>query len=333
MAMTRVLAALLCVTAAPATVVAQVGGIASEVSVTAGASSDEVTAGAMQARVFGDVRGVRIFGEGAWASVAGPASDAFGAAYPYERRLQVMEAYAERTLSARRVIVGVRGGRFRTPFGIYGASDHAYGGFLRAPLIRYAGYWALSNTFLEHGLNVVAGTPSLQAEYTVGAPADPGTAQRRGGVDQVLRVQGYGGALIVGASHIRTQPYQPARYAHGRAVFSGVDARWMHGGVQLRGEWIQGQPFDGMRTRGGYLDVLLHRREMGPVTAVSRVEVLDYDAGARSVLARRTTVGARVQIAGGLFAQVNASHQSGALYAARATAADAALTYTIRYPR
>jgi hypothetical protein len=274
-----------------------------------------------------------VFAEGAFATVAGPASDAFGAAYPYERRLHVMDAYVERTLTERRALVGVRGGRFRTPFGISGTADHAYNGFLRAPLIRYTGYWAISNTFLEHGVNVVAGVPSLQAEYTAGAPADPGATPRRPGLDQVLRVQGYHGGLIVGASHLRTQPYQPARYAHGRAVFNGVDLRWMRGGLQLRGEWIDGRPFDRVHTRGGYLDLLLHRREMGPVAAVSRIEVLDYEAGVHSAFARRTTVGARVQVADGLFAQLSASRQSGALYGAPPAAADAALTYTVRFPR
>jgi hypothetical protein len=331
MAVTRFLAALGFVVVATTPAFAQ--AIAGEVSVTGGVSTDEVTAGATQGRVFGGLKGVRVFGEAAWATVAGPASDAFGAAYPYERRVQIMEAYGERLVQGEHLMAGVRAGRFRTPFGIYSSSDHGYGGFLRAPMIRYLGYWALSNTFLEHGVNVVAGVPALQAEYTIAKPADVGAAHRRGGVDQIVRVQGYYGALVVGASRIQTMPYQPARYAFGRAIFNGVDARWMKGGLQLRGEWLDGQPFDGMHTRGGYLDVFLHRREMGPVTAVSRVEVLDYDAGPRSAFARRTTVGARVQVAPALFAQVNTSHQSGALYNAKANATDVALTYTVRFPR
>lgn len=329
--MRRLLAAAACVLAASTPVAAQ--PVSGEVSVTGGASTDEVTAGALQGRLFGQAGGVRVFAEASWATVAGPASDAFGAAYPYERRVQIMEAYGERLFQRGGAIAGVRAGRFRTPFGIYGASDHGYGGFLRAPLIRYAGYWALSNTFLEQGVNVVAGIPALQMEYTAAAPADPGASQRRSGLDQVVRLQGYRGALVVGASHIRTQPYQPARYAFGRAIFNGLDARWMRGGLQVRGEWIDGQPFDRMHTRGGYVDLFLHRREMGPLTAVSRLEMLDYDAGLRSVLARRTTVGARVQLGDGLYAHVNASHQSGALYAARRTAGDVALTYTVRFPR
>ncbi len=331
--MKRILTAFAFVVAASTPALAQT--VSSEVSVSGGTSTEEVTAGAVQGRVFADTSWVRVFGEASWATVAGPESDAFGAAYPYERRVEIMDAYGERTFRGTHALAGVRAGRFRTPFGIYSGSDHGYGGFLRAPMIRYAGYWALSNTFFEHGVNVVAGVPALQAEYTVGTPSDVGEAEekRRPGADQVVRVQGYHGDLVVGASHIRTQPYQPARYARGRAVFNGLDVRWMRGGVQLRGEWLDGQPFDGMHTRGGYVDAFLHRREMGPVTALARFEVLDYDAGARSVLAKRATLGARVLITDGLYATVNGCHQSGALYSDYRNAVDVGLSYTVRFPK
>jgi hypothetical protein len=331
--MKRLLAAIGFVVAASTPALAQ--SVASEVSVTGGTSTDEVTAGALQGRVFADTSWMRVFGEASWATVAGPHSDAFSAAYPYERRIEIMEAYGERTFHGRHALLGVRAGRFRTPFGISGGSDHGYGGFIRAPFIRYAGYWALANTFLEHGVNVVAGVPSLQAEYTLGTPSDVGEddKKRRPGADQVVRVQGYYGDVVVGASHIRTQPYQPARYARGRAIFNGFDVRWMRGGFQLRGEWLDGQPFDRTHTRGGYLDAFLHRREMGPVTALARIEVLDYDAGARSVLAKRATVGARVQVADGLYATLNGSHSMGALYSEHRNSVDLGLTYTVRFSK
>ena len=333
MAMTRFLTAIAFVIGTTTTALAQ--HVSSEVSVTGGASTDEVTAGALQGRVFADTSWVRVFAEASWATVAGPRTDAFGAAYPYERRIEIMEAYGERSFRRQRALGAVRAGRFRTPFGIHSGSDHGYGGFLRAPLIRYPGYWALANTFLEHGVNVMAGIPALQAEYTIGTPSDVGedSEKRRPGADHVIRVQGYHRDLIVGASHIRTQPYHPARYAHGRAVFSGFDARWMRSGFQLRGEWLDGQPFDNVHTRGGYIDAFVHRREMGPVTAVARAEVMDYDARARSVLARRATLGARVLIADGLYAQLNATRQSRVISEDRRTFADVALTYTVRFPR
>jgi len=333
--MKRWLAVVAFVVGGTTTTLAQVP-VSGELSMSGGASTDEVQAGAMQARVFGDTPWFRFLGEATWATVSGPKSDVFGTAYPYEREVQVMEAYGERTFHPGPAIAGVRAGRFRTPFGIYNGADHAYGGFLRAPMIRYLGYWALSNTFLEHGVNVVAGVPALQAEYTLARPGESGDAdeRRRDGTDQVVRVQGYYRGLVLGASHISTEPYQPARYAKGRAIFNGFDARWMRSGFQLRGEWIDGQPFDGMHTRGGYVDAFLHRREMGPFTALARLEVLDYDAGARSMFARRSTIGTRIHLVDSLYAQINRSHNSGkTLYSEYRNSTDLALTYTIRYPR
>ena len=308
--------------------------VGSEVSVTGGTSTDEVTAKAMQGRVFADTSWVRVFGEASWATVAGPESDAFGAAYPYQRRIEIMDAYAERTFRRERFLGGVRAGRFRTPFGIYGGSDHGYGGFVRAPFIRYAGYWALGNTFLEHGVNLVAGVPSMQVEYTVGAPADVGEDEekRHSGTDQVVRVQGYHRNLVVGASYIRTQPFRP-RTPSSRMEFTGVDVRWMRDGIQLRGEWVDGEPNDGRHTRGGYVDAFVHRREMGPVTAVARVEMLDYTGSRMVVNARRATLGARVLVVDGLYATVNASHQTGAIYSDARNSVDLGLTYTVRFSK
>ena len=305
-----------------------------EVSVTTGATTESVKAGATQGRVFGETPWLRYYVEGAWAKMAGPESDAFGAAYPYEGGLTPMEMYVEKVFQGERFLGGVRGGRFRTPFGIYATSDHAYGGFIRAPMIRYENCWALSNTFLEHGVNLVAGTSWLQVEATAGKPGDVGEAIRRDGLDTVFRVQGYHGPLVVGASHILTQPFQAGRWVTGRTEFTGLDARWMHGGVQLRGEWIAGRAFAGTSTKGGYLDAFVHRPVMGPFTAVARVEKLDYvtAAAGRSRFFKRATVGGLVRITDGLVGQMNLSHQPGGLaYGNIETAADFALTYTIRF--
>src|SRR5207237_1003222 len=67
-----------------------------EVSVTTGASTESTGAVATQIRVFGEPRhNLRFFVEGAWAAHMGVESDAFGAAYPYDGRLQPIETYAE----------------------------------------------------------------------------------------------------------------------------------------------------------------------------------------------------------------------------------------------
>ena len=306
--------------------------LTAEADVTAGYSTDEVSALATQVRGFGDLKaGIRFYLEGAWARRSDKETDAFAAAYPYGGHLEVIETYGERLFTPGKALVGVRAGRYRTPFGIGGRSDHAYSGFLRAPLIRYDDYYALSNTFLEHGADVIAGVPRLYVEASLGVPADVGDVRRRNGFDSVVRLQGYHGPWIVGVSHIRTQPTQPASFARGRSEFTGVDVRWMHDGVLVRGEWINGRPFDGTTTDGWYADLMLHRAAMGPVTAVLRVEQLNYNTDPRYALhERRLTVGAKVRLPRGLTAQVNLLRQSGSLPNYRPAPVDLALTYSFR---
>jgi hypothetical protein len=313
---------------------AQAQPIVVEADLTGGYTSHHTSALATQVRAFGDAPfGLRVLAEAAWAArnATLESTDAFGAAYPYGNRIQIIEAYAERLFHQGPAFAGFRAGRYRTPFGIYARGDYAYSGFLRAPLIRYDGYFALSNNFLEQGAELIAGIPQLYVETSVSAPADVGNAVRRTGVDTVTRLQGYHGPWIVGVSHIRTQPYAPERFAKGRSVFTGVDLRWTAGGVQISGEWITGQPFDGTSTDGWHADVMVHRPVMGPVTAVWRSERLDYAAAAPFARwAQRHTAGARIRLLRNVSAQVNILHQSGDLTEAYATALDVALTYSIR---
>jgi hypothetical protein len=305
--------------------------VITELDATVGASSEDVEAAATQLRIFGEGPAKwRFYVEGTWADVWGPDSDAFGSAYPYNNRLRPMEVFAEKTVTRQRFLVGTRVGRYRTPFGLYSRSDHGYAGFLRAPLIRYGHYWALSNNFLETGASVVAGTPRLQAEVSLGIPQDEDELHRRRGFDRVARLQGTTGPLIVGASYIHTQPMKEWAFATGSTEFMGVDARWMVGGVQVRGEWIDGRSFSGTRTFGGYADVIVHRRFMGPVTAVARAERLDYLAGPFSSYPRRYTTGARVRLASMLIAHVNVLHGSAYDSDRRQSAVDVALTFTAR---
>lgn len=305
-----------------------------EADVTGGYSTDEAGALATQLRAFGETpQGLRFFSEVAWAArrLDEEDTDAFGAAYPYGNRVQVIEAYAERLFRPGPALLGFRAGRYRTPFGIYMRGDYAYAGLLRAPLMRYDGYFALSNNFLEHGAELIAGVPRLYVETSLGAPADVGESRRRSGLNSVTRLQGSYGPWIAGVSRITTRPYFPERFARGRSVFTGVDVRWAQGGVQVVGEWISGRPFDGTKTDGWHADVIVHRPAMGPVTAVWRSEQLDYDAAApfaRS--ARRHTAGARIRLPGNLSAQANVLHQSGNLSDGYSTAMDVALTYSVR---
>ena len=258
--------------------------ITGEVDVTGGVSTENVRAGSTQGRIFGaSGSDWRFFAEATWAGVDGQHSDAFGAAYPYEGRIRPMEVFGEKMFRPGNYLLGVRAGRYRTPFGISSRGEYGYTGFVRAPLIRYGQDFALSNTWLEHGVDVVAGSPRLFLESSLGVPGDEGGLRRRQGLDRSIRVQGYYKALIVGASRLYSgRDRALGDFAKGDSLFNGVDARFTTAGVQLRGEWIFGRPFDGVTTTGGYLDLLVHRRALGIVTPVARIERLDYEAGPSS---------------------------------------------------
>jgi hypothetical protein len=326
------LLALLGLLAAPRASSAQNADVTTEADVTVGHSTEDVQAAGTQVRVFGSLpRDWRFYAEATWADTwGGEPSDAFGSAYPYNRRVRPMEVYAEKTATSRGFLWGTRLGRFRAPFGLYNRGDHAYTGFLRAPLIRYGGYWALSNHFLETGASVVAGTPRVFAEISLSIPQDEGDLHRARGFDRMGRVQASVGDVIVGASYIHTLPFKEQAWAQGDTEFAGVDARWMRGGVQLRGEFINGHPFAGTSTSGGYADVMVHRPFMGPFTAVLRAERLDYEAGRRSSYPRRYTTGTKLRLSSLLVAHVNVLHEPAHEAEAAETALDVALTFSLR---
>lgn len=308
--------------------------VAVEVGQSVGVSSEDIAGVGTQVRVLGETTpSLRFAIEGAWgARSSDEESDIFGTAYPYGGSVQVIEAYGEYFFAPGRWVRSVKGGRYRTPFGISAASDHAYIGFLRPPLIRYGDYYALSSGYLEHGIDVVGGAPRLSVELSVGKPGDVGDAIRRDGVDTVVRAEGTAGSLIVGVSFIDTTPYLPKQWATGRARFGGVDARWMGGGVQVRGEWLGGRPFDGTTTTGGYADLIVHRPVMGPVTALLRAERLAYTAPEpHALFSHRYWAGARIRLWKGLATSVGISHQAGQLTQTRRTAIDIGVTYAARH--
>ncbi len=325
--------------------------IAAEVDLTAGYSGEEIRATASQLRLFGRAPGgVDFFAEAAWgdrwagdAPVVGGGlngvdpmgSDVFGAAYPYGGRTELMEIYAERYFRPRGAIFGVRAGRFRMPFGIYSRSDYGYSGFLRPPLIRYDGYFGVSNNWLEEGAMVTAGVPQLLVEASVSRPHDVGFAIRREGTDASIRVQGYRGQFVLGASYARSNPYLPTRFAVGRQAFSGVDARWAHpSGLQARGEFLKGHSYEGVSTIGFYVDGIVHRPGMGPFTAVIRGEWLDYEASPpRARMAKRLTLGTRVRLPGPVTVQLNYLRQRGDLPHIKTHSVDFSATYSFRLDR
>ena len=323
--------------------------LSAEIDLTAGYSGEEVRTSASQVRLFGEAPGrVNFFVDAAWgdrwagdAPIHGdvPAesdplgTDVFGAAYPYSGRLTIMDAYAERSFRPRGALLGVRAGRFRTPFGIYNRSDYSYAGFIRPPLIRYDGYWALSNNWLEDGVMMTAGVPQLLVEASVGRPSDAGFAKRKIGTDGSVRVQAYRGQFIVGVSHARSNPYMRRRTVTGRQVFTGIDGRWTHrSGIQARGEFLKGRSWDGVSTVGAYIDGYVHRPGMGPFTAVVRGEFLDYDtAPPRARFGRRLTLGTRVRWPGPVTLQLNYLRQHGDLPYIKKETIDFTATYSVRF--
>ena len=312
--------------------------ITTEAALSAGSSTDDVQAGAVQLRAFGELKnGVRFFGEAAWAASSDTGNDAFGAAYPYLNNVQVIEAYGERIFRPSDAVLDIRAGRFRTPFGIYNASDHAYMGFLRSPLVRYLAYESsLSNNFLEHGADVVVGVPRLTFETALGAPADVGKATRASGLDTLFRVQGSYGPFIVGVSHLQNHASGTPEYSSGSSSFSatatGIDVRWMQSGVQLRGEWISGKPTEDATNNGWYVDALIHRVGMGPVTAVARIEQLSVTDEGEDTDQGRQTIGSRVRVLEGLSLNVDVVHRSGEFPTKfHGTALDLGITWTLRH--
>jgi hypothetical protein len=327
------------------------GTIAAEIDLTAGYSGEDIRATASQLRLFGKAPGdVDFFADAVWADRwAGDApvigaglsgvdpmgTDVFGSSYPYGGRMVLMEIYGERYFRPRGLLLGVRAGRFRMPFGIYNRSDYGYSGFLRPPLIRYDGYFAVSNNWLEEGAMFTAGVPQLFVEASISRPHDVGFAVRRDGTDASIRVQGYRGQFVVGASYARSNPYFSPRFAVGRQVFSGVDVRWAHpAGLQARGELLTGHSFEGVSTIGWYIDGIVHRPGMGPFTALIRGEYLDYDASPpRARMAKRLTLATRVRMPGPVTMQLNYVRQRGDLPHIKSQSVDFSATYSFRIDR
>jgi hypothetical protein len=162
-------------------------------------------------------------------------------------------------------------------------------------------------------------------------PTDEGEYRREHGPAVVVRGQTYFRSLVVGVSHLRSDRSEPGEWATGRMVFSGIDARWAHEGLVVRGEWLDGEPFDDVITRGGYIDVMFEREWTGPVTAVARIEKLDYFAGEHSAFYQRQTVGGRIRIARMIAVQLNLIRQPDGLSDGRRIAFDAGLTFSARF--
>ena len=247
--------------------------IAIEGTHSAGASSEELTAVGTQVRVFGDagetLRGLRFQIEGSWGWRSDDEGDFFGTAYPY--------GGAGRSDGGLRRVRGratagwvraVKGGRYRTPFGIYAAERPRVH---RVPAARRSSATANTTrcrTCISNRVRTSSiGKPRLSVEGASGLPA--------------MSARPSGGRARQPWSAPRPcWRVDPGRQLHrhdavpcprGSRPAERALAAWTCAGCPmvywLRGEWLGGQPFEGTRTTGGYADLLVHRPTMGPVTA------------------------------------------------------------------
>ncbi len=191
-------------------------------------------------------------------------SDAFGVAYPSQTSdVRPMEAYVKTVRSGRSLIE--RPG-WPLPHAVprLSAAAHGYSGFTRAPLIRYGGNSALSNTALEADASVLVGVPSLTVEAGLGRPPDLcaflGPRRSTG----VIRARCSTYLSDCRVSHINTRAHAEGPWVRGRTTFTGVDGRSIQQSIRCAASGLPA--CRGTRgQRGGHIDVTVHRVRMGPV--------------------------------------------------------------------
>ena len=243
----------------------------------------------------------------------------------------------ERYFRPRGALLGVRAGRFRMPFGIYTRSDYGYSGFLRPPLIRYDGYFGISNNWLEDGAMFTAGVPQLFVEASVSRPHDVGfavTARRARTRPSACRAiaDSSSSAPVTRAAIRICRRDSPS--AGRRSPASTCDGRTPPG-IQARGEFLKGHSYEGVSTIGGYTS-----------TASSIARAWDrlprsYAASGSTTprrrrapaQAKRLTLGTRVRLPGPVTLQLNYLRQHGDLPHIKTHSIDFSATYSLRLDR
>ena len=271
-----------------------------------------------QIRAFGEGPApIRFFVEVAWGARYFPAArpksatDVFGTAYPYQNRAQVIEAYGERTFRPGGRLVGIRPDGSAHRSGISTRSDHA--------CCRLHARADDSLRRLLRAVEQLSGarrrSSSSARRRRISRPASAAAVGRRrrcSGVPASIRCSAAKRTLSLGDRRREPLPRDalPAGVTSrkGRAVFTGVDVRWMCSGIQLRGEVPQ-RP----AVRRHDDDGRLHRpagapRGDGPGdggrAALSGSTTTPFRSSC--CLPRRAMAGARIRIPGGLTAQIAA---------------------------
>ena len=147
-------------------------------------------------------------------------------------------------------------------------------------------------------------SPRRRSRRASARPADVGEAIRRAGLDTVLRAAGRPRPVILGASYIDTMPvHAGALRARAAPASAASTCAWMRAGVQVRGEWLGGRPFDGTRPPAAMSTSSCIARRWGRSPLLARAERLAYDGAAPHALyTHRYTAGARVRLWRGLAA-------------------------------
>ena len=319
----RTIAAVLTVLAAlPAGASAQTATVSTEADVTVGYSSeDAVSASAAQVRMFGETPSrLRFNVEGTWGNRSSNTTDAFGAASGIPAASSSAKPTSSAWLSASRRPTASGSASIAARSGTPVPATTPTRGSFAPRSMRDHGYWAVTNNFLERGVDLMAATQRFSIEASLGTPGDTGIARRRAGLDAVVHAQAHVLGATLGVSRMSSEPYGDTAVSKGRVAFTGVDARWMRGGVQLRGEWLGGRAWKGTTTTTWDVDASVHRQVMGPITAVIRTERLSFASVTpyawRDMMCDedwhglRHSVGARVRLPAGVTAQLSLVRQA-----------------------
>jgi hypothetical protein len=197
--------------------------------------------------------------------------------------VEVYEAYGEWGASTSRG----RWGRFQTPFGIYNRSELYYVGLFLDPLIK--NYPSNGPHLIDSasGLEYVGARRRWQIEGALFSHDGPGGVIPSGD-EGSIRVQWFGGPLIVGASFFRERPPSEGGAAGEDSRFLGLDWRFSRPAWIVRGELVAGRAA-GASPGGFYVDLIYHPVSLPTLTFVGRQEAVYGQRGGGS--ARRSTLG------------------------------------------
>jgi hypothetical protein len=211
--------------------------------------------------------------------------------------VELYEAYLEWGAGTTRA----RWGRFQVPFGIHNRSELYYVGLMHDPLIK---------DYPLHGPHLIDSASGAEYLRAVGPWQVEGALFSHRGVGGILpsgdegalRVQWFGGPLILGASAVRERGSPTAPGQREAVRFLGLDWRLSRPHWIVRGEWVTGR-VAGASPGGFYVDLLYHPTALPRITFVGRIEAVDGESATGSQ--RRQTVGFKWELPGGTALALN----------------------------